>query len=71
MFIHNKYIVLNIIQPLWLCHQNYVKLFNAIYYGSFFLLKLVSAVYTPTQWAPQIWFESGENFKSSPCKTFS
>ena len=36
MFIHNKYIVLNIIQPLWLCHQNCVKLLNAIYYGSFF-----------------------------------
>ena len=35
MFIHNKYIVLNIIQPLWLCHQNCVKLLNAIYYGSF------------------------------------
>ena len=36
MFIHNKYVVLNIIQPLWLCHQNCVKLLNAIDYGSFF-----------------------------------
>ena len=36
IFIHNKYIVLNIIQPLWFCHQNWVKLLNAIYYGSFF-----------------------------------
>ena len=35
----------------------------------YFRLKLVSAVYTPTQWAHQNWFESGENFKSFPCKT--
>ena len=37
----------------------------------FFRLNLVRAVYTSTQWAHQIWFESGENIKSFPCKTFS
>ena len=72
MFIHNKYIVLNIIQPLWLCHQNCVKLLNAIYYGSFFSTEVGERRLHPNPVpAHQIWFESGENFKSFPCKTFS
>ena len=51
MFIHNKYIVLNVIQPLWLSHQNCFKLLNAIYYGSF--------IFDWNWWAPSTLQPSG------------
>ena len=38
-------------QPLWLCHQNCVKLLNAIYYGSF--------IFDWNWWAPSTLQPSG------------